>query len=251
LIYCNSPAPCNVQEFVKDVYLGANLMRKTVATALVVASFWAVDANAGSFTTIDVPGANNTVAYGINDKGQIVGGYYGDTTGSGFLDKSGSFTPINFPGAPNVTYAYGINDKGQIVGIYADSAGDSGFLYSNGTFTTINVPGALAGSTSANGINDKGQIVGYYSDSAGVHGFLDKAGSFTPINVPGATYTYANGINDNGQIVGYYANNGVASGFLYDPAPGPIPGSGLLSYVALAMLGLVSAGWKRWRLRSA
>ena len=69
--------------------------------------------------------------------------------------------------------------------------------------------------------------------------------------VPLLVSTYANGINDNGQIVGYYANNGVASGFLYDPAPGPIPGSGLLSYVALAMHGLVSAGWKRWRLRSA
>jgi hypothetical protein len=33
-------------------------------------------------------------------------------------------------------------------------------------------------------------------------------------------------------------------------APGPIPGAGLLSYIALAMLGLGSAGWKRWRRRS-
>jgi hypothetical protein len=30
-------------------------------------------------------------------------------------------------------------------------------------------------------------------------------------------------------------------------APGPPPGSGLLSYIALAMLGLGSAAWKRLR----
>jgi hypothetical protein len=33
-------------------------------------------------------------------------------------------------------------------------------------------------------------------------------------------------------------------------APGPIPGAGLLSYVALGLLGLGSAGWNRWRHRS-
>jgi hypothetical protein len=32
------------------------------------------------------------------------------------------------------------------------------------------------------------------------------------------------------------------------PAPGPIPGAGFLSYVALGLLGLGSAGWKRLRI---
>jgi hypothetical protein len=30
-------------------------------------------------------------------------------------------------------------------------------------------------------------------------------------------------------------------------APGPTPGAGLLSYIALGLLGLGSAGWKKWR----
>jgi hypothetical protein len=30
-------------------------------------------------------------------------------------------------------------------------------------------------------------------------------------------------------------------------SPGPIPGAGFLSYVALGLLGVGSAGWKRWR----
>ena len=33
-------------------------------------------------------------------------------------------------------------------------------------------------------------------------------------------------------------------------APGPIPGAGLLSYLALGTFGLGSAGWKRLRMRS-
>jgi hypothetical protein len=31
------------------------------------------------------------------------------------------------------------------------------------------------------------------------------------------------------------------------PAPGPIPGAGLLSYLALAALGAGTAAWKRYR----
>jgi probable HAF family extracellular repeat protein len=68
----------------------------------------------GSFTQIHVPGAI-TDAFGINDAGQIVGGFT-DTTGPthGFLDTRGSFTQIDVPGltpgAQTFTVAFGIND---------------------------------------------------------------------------------------------------------------------------------------------
>jgi probable HAF family extracellular repeat protein len=93
----------------------------------------------GSFTTIDVPGAVQTIANGINDSGQIVGSF-SDAAGHGFLDSGGTFTTIDAPGALS-TDARGINDSGQIVGAgsYSFEHGSRfiGFLDSGGTFTAI------------------------------------------------------------------------------------------------------------------
>jgi len=158
-----------------------------------------------SFTQIDVPGASSTQAFGINDAGQIVGGFADSTGGHGFLFTGGSFTQIDVPGA-SVTQAQGINDAGQIVGAFNDSTGAfHGFLDTGGSFTPIDVPGAS--STQAFGINDAGQIVGSFFDpSTGGHGFFttNTGGSFTQIDVPGALRTQALDINDAGQIVGFF-----------------------------------------------
>src|SRR4051812_14956429 len=70
---------------------------------------------AGSFTQIDVPGAEGTASNGINDVGQIVGYFYDGAGTHGFLYTAGSFTHIDVPGAEGTT-PNGINDVGQIVG---------------------------------------------------------------------------------------------------------------------------------------
>jgi uncharacterized membrane protein len=78
-----------------------------------------------SFTTIDVPGATSTSAIGINDSGQIVGGFYDATGNHGFfLDVGGSFTTFDVPSASSETIADGINNSGQIVGDF--DSGDAG-----------------------------------------------------------------------------------------------------------------------------
>jgi len=128
---------------------------------------------AGTFTTINVPGALGTNAFGINAAGQIVGQFNVSPGTHGFLDTAGTFTTIDVPGAfPGSTSAQGINDAGQIVGGFSDSTGGNGhgFLDTAGTFTTIDAPGA--GFTISEGINPAGQIVGYFSNSTGFHGFL-------------------------------------------------------------------------------
>jgi probable HAF family extracellular repeat protein len=87
------------------------------------------------FTTIDHPDAAprgspdfasgatlGTAAFGINNRGQIVG-QYGDASGRihAFLLADGVFTTIEAPGAIN-TNASDINERGQVVGFYLSTS---------------------------------------------------------------------------------------------------------------------------------
>src|SRR5205085_7477310 len=75
-------------------------------------------AKAQVFTTLDVPGSTLTLAHGINDSGQIVGGYDHAGPGGirhGFLLSGGSYTLFDVPGS-TLTNANGINNLGQIAG---------------------------------------------------------------------------------------------------------------------------------------
>jgi probable HAF family extracellular repeat protein len=73
-------------------------------------------ASAFTFTTIDVPGAVETVARAITNDGDIAG-HFKDANGQqhGFLLVGGVFTTIDFPGADQ-TRARGINKSDSIVG---------------------------------------------------------------------------------------------------------------------------------------
>lgn len=167
------------------------------------------------FSSLDVPGATETYAPGINNAGNVVGFYYTTTGDFGFLYAGGNFTFIRVGPDTTATSATGINDTGNIVGFYGDLKGaNEGFLYSGGNFTPINVPGAIY--TEALGINDVGNIVGFYGDTMRTyHGFLYTKGGFTSIDFPGATETYACGINHSGNVVGFYADaKGSTHGFL-------------------------------------
>jgi uncharacterized membrane protein len=72
-----------------------------------------------TFAQIDFPGALATLAFDLNDRGQIVGSL-GDAEGvtHGFLLGNGEFTQIDLP--VGETNAFGINDRGQIVGLFFD-----------------------------------------------------------------------------------------------------------------------------------
>ena len=136
-----------------------------------------------TFISIDVPGASNTIATGINAPGAIVGIYY-DTAGNehGFLLKNGNFSTVDVPGSlvgvsgTLQTEANGINAAGEIVGDYfappgapgapactADSPPFSpqcrrGFLYRKGEFSDVLVPGKKG--SIPNAISPDGTIYG-------------------------------------------------------------------------------------------
>ena len=84
----------------------------------------------GTFTTLDVPGAGLTFAFGINDAGQVAG-LFSDSSNvfHGFINTGGTFTTLDVPGA-SLTDAFGINNAGQVVGVFSDSSGTHGFVAS-------------------------------------------------------------------------------------------------------------------------
>src|SRR5579884_2189112 len=72
------------------------------------------------YLSFDVPGANLTVAQGINAEGTVVGAFV-DSGGKqhGFLLSGGNFTTVDFAGAI-ATGLRGINDRGAMVGVHVD-----------------------------------------------------------------------------------------------------------------------------------
>ena len=115
-------------------------------------------------TSIDVPGALATRAFGINAVGQIVGSYTDATGTHGYLWANGEFTTIQVPTAIS-TEAWGINPQGDIVGRYsiAGQARTFGFLWRDGVFTDISVPGHLH--TLPIKISPSREIVGCFHDT--------------------------------------------------------------------------------------
>lgn len=116
--------------------------------------------------------------YSINDLGQIVGYYYGDTRKHGFLrEVDGTGFIIDFSSYESV--ALGINNYTEIVGYYEDENYLAhGFIFTPypSTYTTIDVPDALH--SYVTGINDFGTIVGFYKKTQGGphHAFLARLG---------------------------------------------------------------------------
>jgi probable HAF family extracellular repeat protein len=129
-----------------------------------------------TYAPVNFPGANFSVALGINPGGDhIVGSYnlnFPTGTALGFLYRGGSFTTIQIRGSTG-TQAFGINDSGTIVGDYfvSGSSNSQGFLLKGTRFLTINFPGAMQSFPS--NLNDFNEVVGWFIDSAGAtHGYL-------------------------------------------------------------------------------
>jgi len=162
----------------------------------------------GKYSTIDFPGASETVATGISDTGDVVGWYQLAGSDHGFLRHAGTFTTIDYPAASSTMLA-GINKAGTIVGNH-DSL--YGFIYQNGIFTDYNAPsraGLPTYFTTLNGINNQGVFVGAaqsgdYLQGVWVNGnetdFLEPSNFFSNNGV--------NGINGRSDIVGCLYSGG-------------------------------------------
>jgi len=91
--------------------------------------------NGGVFTTVDVPGSQQTQLFGLNNHGIAVGDYVdaaGNMHGLIFNSFFDVFTTIDAPGGIGTTTFNGINDLNQIVGFYVDGNGNTNGLLVTG-----------------------------------------------------------------------------------------------------------------------
>jgi hypothetical protein len=87
----------------------------------------------GVHSTFTVPGATVTLPVGVWEV--IVGGY-GDEAGAvhGFVDRDGTFTNVDFPGATS-TIVYDINKAGDMAGAWTDGSNHAhGFIDQGGVY---------------------------------------------------------------------------------------------------------------------
>ncbi|PWU16938.1 MAG: hypothetical protein C5B50_12325 [Verrucomicrobia bacterium] len=179
-------------------------------------AYWAPGASSPSTL-----GLRGSVAYAINDSGEIVG--YSSRGFAAVLGSHGYESELVLP--PDDAYgsiATGINASGQIIGYYESSV-DFRYhgLFWPDAFSPPVVLADLSGSvTIPRSINAAGQIVGYSggntigllqlpSGLSGPHAVLWLNATSPPIDlnsvVPAGTgleLTVAHGINDSGEIVG-------------------------------------------------
>jgi len=187
----------------------------------------------GQFISFDAPGAGlgaqlneGTVAYGVNDRGAIVGEFQDEKlTYHAFIrDPDGKFTVVNWPdagdGANMGTVLWTINREGDTGGYYVDSTGAAHGLLrlSKGETTTFDAPGVVDTVVCPETcLNTRGVLTGYILDSENHnHGFVrDAEGSITVFDPPGAVDTIAASINEEGVIMGYFVDTlGQYYGFL-------------------------------------
>lgn len=185
----------------------------------------------GKVTILDVPGASETFALGINDSG-LVAGYWDLLDANfnylaiyGFTWKDGQFinTQINFPGAAG-SGLFGVNARGDLSGVWLPdffSGIEHGFVCPKSA-PCFSYDGPIQGSvpfTDGKEINAHGQVVGINIGDDGIgHSYLMNKGTFAMIDFPEATGTNAFGLNSAGQIVGkYFTADGLTHGFLAQP----------------------------------
>lgn len=191
------------------------------------------DGATGAFTDVDVPGARDTYALGLN-AASAVSGTFIDPAGAqhGFVRDAGGFHAIDVPEAVSTSPAsseFGtglgtavgtIRADGAVTGAWGDAAGAShGFVLRPGRpRLDLNAPGASTamdpifqteGGTGAIRSNARGDVVGYYAPATrsslspvDIRAYRLRDGAWTTLLPPGSFTSQAFALNEAGDVGG-------------------------------------------------
>jgi hypothetical protein len=190
----------------------------------------------GAVTTLNYPGAANTVAEDVY-KGTAVG-YYWDAFPfqHGFIYDGSTYTTLDYP-CSTATNILGI-DGTRIVGAYRDaSLNQHGFVCDGSTFQTLDAPGTInsVNGTGALGISGA-TIVGFYNSDR-THGFVYDGSSFATLDYPGGQQHDAVLDAHGNQLVGTTRLEGKTYGYVYGGA-----GFTLIDHPEAGSLGTYATG---------
>lgn len=179
----------------------------------------------GRITNLGTFGGTESLAFGLNDRDQVVGAaantvsdpvsMFGFATQTrAFLWQNGAMQDLGTLGGPDAA-AFFINDAGQVAGnAYTNSTANPAtgsptthpFLWRNGHMKDLGtLGGTLATTGSWNALNDRGEVVGQ-SNLAGdqiFHPFLWNGRAMVDLGTLGGDLGSAEWVNDAGQVVGW------------------------------------------------
>ena len=163
-----------------------------------------------TFAQIDYPDVPNTLVFGINNRGEVVGHGSSDVqVPFVYRWRRVDFTdvpPVSSTASGDmVTFLSGINDSHVIVGSVTSQDGSVrlGFVRStDGTYSTFSHPDA-DGQTQARAVNDNGLVSGFRDAADGsTVGFIYDTATATFVDIVPSLSTIAHGINSAGEVVG-------------------------------------------------
>jgi probable HAF family extracellular repeat protein len=160
----------------------------------------------GERTYIGTLGGTLCLAFGMNERGYIVGQSEhepGSPDRHAFLWKEGEMIDLGTIAGDANSRAYDINQPGQIVGTsYGADGVDQACLWENGQIIDLGTLGG--GESRAVAINNRGQVVGWSRTPSGeTHAFLWENGTMIDLGtLAGHDQSRARAISESGMIAG-------------------------------------------------
>lgn len=179
------------------------------AAAMIAAVSGPVAAQAAPLYEVTVIGTAGSVAFDVNNLGQVVGQANFSSGTHAFFYGGSTLTDLGTLAGADSSAAFHVNDHGAVVGASLTGITPQAFLYSDGVLSNL----GLGDGSSAEGINNAGVIVGtarFDADGNGLsdpRAFIDDHGVVTNLGLlPGSEgeMQASNGsaINAAGNVVG-------------------------------------------------